>query len=99
MLLKVQALAEEIVKAYHTEFTVSKETINEDMATMAAFLEQRKQVENIEFVYGSGKRKSNIQKLLEALCSYQGRQQGYDESNEIFRERNSYSKTLPIQLP
>ena len=93
MLLKVQALAEEIVKAYHTEFTVSKETINEDMATMAAFLEQRKLAENIEFVYGSGKSKSNIQKLLEALYSYQGRQQGYDASNEIFGERNSYSKT------
>ena len=93
MLLKVQALAEEILKAYHTEFSVSKETINEDMAKMAAFLEQRKQDENIKFVYGSGKRKSNIQKLLEALYSYQGRQQGYDESKEIFGDRNSYSKT------
>ena len=93
MLLKVQALAEEIVKAYHMEFTVSKETINEDMAKMAAFLEQKKAEENIEFVYGSGNRKSNVQKLLEALYSYQGRQQGYDESKEILGERNSYSKT------
>ena len=28
MFLKVQALAEEIIKVYHTEFTVSKETVN-----------------------------------------------------------------------
>jgi len=93
MLLKIQALAEELIKAYHIEFTVSKETVNEDMAKMAAFLEQKKQEENIEFVYGSGKRKSNLQKLLEALHSYQGRQKTYDESNKTFAGRNSYSKT------
>ncbi len=93
MLLKVQALAEEIIKVYHVEFAVSKETVNEDMAKMAAFLEKKKADENIDFVHGSGKRKSNLQKLLEALYSYQGRQQGYDESKEIFGERSSYSKT------
>jgi len=93
MLLKVQALAEELLKAYLVEFTVSKETITEDMIKMVAFLEQKQQEENVVFVYGSGKRKSNLQKLLEALYSYQGRQQSYDESKEIFGERNSYSKT------
>ena len=93
MLLKVQALAEEIIKVYHTGFIVSKETVNEDMVKMAVFLENKKQDEKIEFVYGSGKRKSNLQKLLEALYSYQKRQIGYEESNEIFDGRNSYSKT------
>jgi transposase len=93
MLPRIQALAEEIIKVYHTEFTVSKETVNEDMAKMAAFLERKKQDEKVEFVYGSGKRKSNLQKLLEALYSYQERQVGYDESKVIFDGRNSYSKT------
>jgi len=93
MLLKVQALAEEITKVYITEFRVNKETINEDMAKMAEFLEKKKEEEKVEFVYGSGKRKSNLQKLLEALYCYQGRQKGYDESNGIFDGRNSYSKT------
>ena len=93
MLLKVQALAEELLKVYHVEFTVIKESINDDMAKMAAFLEQKKQEEGINFVYGSGKRKSNLQKLLEALYSYQGRQIGYDEHKEILGGRNSYSKT------
>ena len=93
MLLKVQALAEEIIKIYHMEFTVGKETINEDMAKMAIFLEKKKQDEKIAFVYGSGKRKDNLQKLLEALYSYQGRQIGYDASNAVFDGRNSYSKT------
>lgn len=93
MLIKIQALAEEILKVYHVEFTVSKETLNEDMSKMLAFLEKKKAEENVEFVYGSGKRKSNLQKLLEALYAYQRRQQGYDESKELFGERNSYSKT------
>ena len=93
MLLKVQVLAEEIIKAYHMEFTVNKATINEDMAKMAAFLEKKKQEEKIEFVHGIGKRKSNVQKLLEALYSYQERQIGYDGSKATFDGRNSYSKT------
>ena len=93
MLLKVQELAEEIIKAYHEKFTVSKETVNEDMAKMAAFLEQKKLEEKIEFVHGIGKRKSNLQKLLEALYSYQERQIGYDESGKTFNGRNRCSKT------
>jgi len=93
MLMKVRGLAEEIHKLYFREFTVSKESIKEDMAKMASFLEEKERDEEIEFVYGSGKRKSSVQKLLEALYSYQGRQRVYDESNATFEGRNSYSKT------
>jgi transposase len=93
MLLKIIGLAEEVNKVYLTGFTVSKDTLHEDMERMAVYLERRKQEENAEFVYGSGKRKSNLQKLLEALYTYQGRQSVYDESNDLFDGRNSYSKT------
>jgi transposase len=93
MLLKVIGLAEEIGKLYFREFTVTKETVTADMSKMAAFLEEKKREENIEFVHGSGQRKSNLQKLLEALYSYHERQKGYDESNGTFDGRNSYSKT------
>jgi len=93
MFMKVQVLAEEMEKLYLMPFTINKDTMNEDMAKMTAFLEKKKQDGNIEFVYGSGKRKHNVQKLLEALYSYQVRQQGYDESNGTFAGRNSYSKT------
>ena len=93
MLLKVRALAEEMLKTYLVEFKVSKETINEDMSKMATFLEQKKQDEKIVFVHGRGKRKSNLQRLLEALNSYQVRQQDYNESKKICGKRNSYSKT------
>ncbi|MCL2773898.1 MAG: IS1182 family transposase [Oscillospiraceae bacterium] len=93
MLMKVIGLAEEINRVYTQEFTVVKESINEDMAKMTAFMERRKREEKIEFVSGSVKRKSAIQKLLEALYSYQERQKGYNESNATFEGRNSYSKT------
>ena len=42
---------------------------------------------------GAANEKSNLQKLLEALYTYQERQKGYDESSELFDGRNSYSKT------
>jgi transposase len=93
MLLKVQALAEEMEKLYLTAFAVNKDTVNEDAERMIVFLERKKHDEGIDFVYGSGKRKSNVQKLLEALYSYRVRQKGYDESNGTFDGRNSYSKT------
>jgi hypothetical protein len=93
MLLKVVGLSEEIRKLYGVEITVSKESINCDMEKMRAFLEEKKREEKVEFVSGKGKHKSNIQKLLEAVYSYAGRQRSYDESNEIFDGRNSYSKT------
>jgi transposase len=93
MLLKVVGLAEEITKLYGVEFRVSKESMNEDMEKMTAFLEEKKREEKVEFVSGKGKHKSNIQKLLEAAYTYAGRQKNYDESNETFDGRNSYSKT------
>jgi len=93
MLLKVGGAAEEILKLYFEEFTVSKESIHDDIQKMTAYLERKKKEENVEFAYGRGKHKSNIQKLLEALYGYKERQKSYDKSNSLFEGRNSYSKT------
>jgi transposase len=93
MLMKVQELSAEVNKTHGKEIPVTKETLNEDMRKMRAFLEEKKQEDEIEFVSGSGKRKSVIQKQVEVLDSYQERQQGYDESSAMFAGRSSYSKT------
>jgi transposase len=93
MLMKAQELSAEVKKIYGKEITVTKETVNEDMSKMRAFLEEKKREGKIEFVNGSGKRKSVVQKQLEVLSSYQERQKGYDESKATFDGRNSYSKT------
>jgi transposase len=48
---------------------------------------------NIEFVYGKGKRKSKFQKYTELLNEFIEKQSKYDEYNNIFNGRNSFSKT------
>lgn len=93
MHIKVKGIAEELKKLYFKEFEVREEKIDEDMYIMIKFLEDKKNFENIEFVHGIGKRKSNVQKLLEALYSYRERQVDYNIKKETFDGRNSYSKT------
>lgn len=54
-----------------------------------------KKDENIEFVYGIGKRKSPLQKALEQLDEYISRLKKYNKHLHIMGERNSFSKTDP----
>ena len=49
--------------------------------------------ENIEFVNGKGKRKTNLQRLIESAEEFLERQMKYSEYNKIFDGRNSFSKT------
>jgi transposase len=46
-----------------------------------------------EFVQGKGKRKSLLQKSIEAVEEYLARQKKYDDYNHSFGDRNSFSKT------
>lgn len=54
--------------------------------------QQRKQAQT-EFVYGSGKRKSKLQKVWEQVNEWLERLKGYAKDEHICGERNSYSKT------
>ena len=49
--------------------------------------------EGIKFVYGSGKRKSPIQKSIEKVDQYLQRLKDYTQKIHICGDRNSYSKT------
>jgi transposase len=51
--------------------------------------------ENIIFVHGRGKRKTQIQRDIETLESYLTRKCKYEGYNETFKGRNSFSKTDP----
>lgn len=93
MLDKAAWIAEEMNKLYFTDFKVGKESIDEDIFKMISYLKKKINEHGIELVSGSGKRKSNEQKLVEALEEYRERQEKYDESKDILGERNSYSKT------
>ena len=90
---KVKELAEELNKIYFTEFIVTEKSVDENMYEMIKFIEKKMTEEKIETVKGSGKRKSNEQKLLETLKTYRERQSEYDLKKDILDGRNSYSKT------
>jgi len=90
---KIRQVAEEMEKLYLTEFQVREGNIDYDIHQMIIFLEAKMKECNIEWSSGSGRKKSNEQKLLEALRQYRTRQTDYEEKIEILGERNSYSKT------
>ena len=46
-----------------------------------------------KFVYGSGKRKPELQKHIETIENFKTRQYKYEEARSVFKGRNSYSKT------
>ena len=93
MHIKAAAIAEEINKAYSTQFSVTEKDADYDMYQMITFLERKMKEGNIETVSGPGKRKSKEQKQLETLREYRKRQVVYETKKEILGERNSYSKT------
>lgn len=95
MLEKIQSLIEKINLAYMTSFIVSKETLLKDLKRVLSYLEEKRQQEQIEFVQGTGKRKSKLQKFMEELQVFYERQEKYDTHNKLFEGRNSYSKTDP----
>lgn len=53
----------------------------------------QKRAGDVEFVYGRGKRKTEIQRHIEMLVSYMEREAKYEQYNETFDGRNNFSKT------
>jgi len=65
MHIKLSGIADEMNKIYFKDFEITKENIDYEMHRMILFLKNKMKEENIEMVSGSGKRKSNEQKLLD----------------------------------
>ena len=49
--------------------------------------------QKLEFVYGSGKRKTDIQRQIETIEDFKNRQHKYEEARSTFKDLNSYSNT------
>lgn len=64
-----------------------------EAAETLTLLREKQQRENIEFVHGTGKRKSQLQKDVEELEALLARQKKYEDYNASFQGRNSFSKT------
>ena len=93
MFEKIKSCLEELNLTYMTNFTVSKESMVLDIRKVLVYLNEKRKEENVEFVHGIGKRKSELQKLIERFQEFKERQEKYDIHNQLFDGRNSYSKT------
>jgi transposase len=90
MFVKIQSCVEEINLAYKKYFEITKETLLDDLKRILSYLEEIRQQERIEFVHGTGKRKSKLQKYMEKLQEFYERQEKYNTQNQLFEGRNSY---------
>jgi len=91
---KIKTIIKEINFDFNTEYLISDSKVEEAyLQEILEFLIQNKELENIEFVNGKGKRKTKIQRFIENLTEYIARQRKYDDYAKTFDGRNSFSKT------
>ena len=72
-----------------TEPSITVETLQKAVN----FLKEKQNDEKIVFVYGKGKRKTELQRSAETMQDFLEKQTKYDRYNETFEGRNSFSKT------
>ena len=95
---KLQEKVKNILFEISSEFKINvgkiKEKIYVNQVTkILNELDDIKISNNITFVHGKAKRKSKLQKYIEALKEFIEKQSKYDDYNNIFNGRNSFSKT------
>jgi transposase len=84
---KIVAYIDEINVAYQTTFSPN------DLRQCLDFLTNQTAENNIDFVYGKGKRKSTLQKHYEKAVAYLEKKQKYIDYQRTFNGRNSFSKS------
>ena len=72
-------------KDFNTQFT--------DITQIKTYVTKIIKKNNVKFVQGKGKRKTELQKIYETLNEYNNRKIKYQNYNSIFKDRNSFSKT------
>jgi len=95
MFEKIKSCIDKLNLEYWTNFTVSEEFTAMDLGSVLVYLEEKRKESNVVFIHGIGKQKSQLQKLTETIQEFKERQEKYDAHNQLFKGRNSYSKTDP----
>ena len=90
---KIVALVEECEELYGIRVVYDSKVTLHKMKKLRKKLYAVKAKENIEFIHGIGKRKSPLQKSVEALESYSEKLKEYTKKLHVCGNRNSYSKT------
>ena len=91
---KIKKSIEEINAHFKTKYIISEPKAEVAyLQEILDFLNENKELKNIQFVSGKGKRKTKIQKFIESLTEFIERQRKYDDYTKTFDGRNSFSKT------
>jgi len=93
LLLKLAEFVAECEELYGIKLVYQNQVKIKHVKKLRKKLNALKQEENVEFVYGSGKRKTPLQRSIETLEEYLNRLKEYTQKIYICGERNSYSKT------
>ena len=95
LLEKTALLVQECVESYGLREIWHGQVKEKHLSKILRKLYKIKDEESIEFVHGSGCRKTQLQKHIELLEEYSARLKEYSRELEVLGERNSYSKTDP----
>lgn len=95
LLLKLAAFVESCEALYGIKVVYHDQVQLRHVKKLRKKLYAMKESENIEFVHGTGRRKSLLQKSIETLEGYLDKLKEYTKKLHICGERNSYSKTDP----
>ena len=90
---KIPALVEECEKHYGLRIVHNGNVSLRTLKRLRKKLYRIRQEEGIVFVYGTGRRKTRLQKSIETLEMYLAKLKEYNKKLHICGERNSYSKT------
>ena len=92
---KIVSFIEECETLYGIKVVYNGKTTLHTMKRLRKKLFRIKEDEQIAFVYGIGRRKSQLQKSIEMLEEYINKLKEYTKHLHICGDRNSYSKTDP----
>ena len=91
---KAKVFLEKLTIDFKTSLPLTEPSITvETLQKAVNFLKEKQTDEKIEFVYGKGKRKTELQRSSETMQDFLEKQTKYDRYNETFEGRNSFSKT------
>ena len=93
LLDKIATFVEECEELYAIKMIYKNQVKMKHVKKLRKKLYALKDAEGIEFVHGTGKRKSPLQKSIEQLESYLSKLKEYNQKLHVCGERNSYSKT------
>jgi transposase len=93
LLAKLAAFVAECEELYGIKLVYENQVKIKHVKKLRKKLYALKEEEKVEFVYGCGKRKTQLQRSIEKLEEYLNKLKEYTQKIHICGERNSYSKT------